>query len=139
MSMRIDGASIDAGNKGCATHWRPAGSMSNWSAVLLAALAASLPTHLALGADTTMVLLQPDALQWGDPILPGSPIPAFEKGAKVAVLQGMPGQDGPVVVRLKFPANYVIAPHWHSTASRNCAADCIRCSVHEPAHRSGPR
>ena len=115
ISMRIDGVSMDAGNNGCATHWRPARTMSNWSAALLVAVAASLTPHLALGADTAMVLLQPDKLQWGDPILPGSPISAFEKGAKVTVLQGVPGQGGPVVVRLKFPANYVIAPHWHST------------------------
>jgi mannose-6-phosphate isomerase-like protein (cupin superfamily) len=115
MSMRIDGASMDAKNNGCVAHGRPARSMSNWSAALLLAVAASLPAHLALGADTTMVLLQPDKLQWGDPILPGSPIPAFEKGAKVAVLQGVPGQGGPVVVRLRFPANYAIAAHWHST------------------------
>jgi quercetin dioxygenase-like cupin family protein len=62
-----------------------------------------------------MVLLQSDAIQWGDTVLPGSPIPAFEKGAKVAVLQGMPGQPGPIVVRLKFPAAYKVAPHWHTT------------------------
>jgi len=113
MSTRIEGSLVSAISERYATRWRPARS-SKWFAMLLTVLAAALP-HLALGADTTMVLMQPDALQWGDPILPGSPIPAFERGAKVAVLQGAPGQSGPVVVRLKFPANYVIAPHWHST------------------------
>ena len=115
MSMRIDGSSMDAVNHGCATCSSSARSMSSWSTMLFVALAAALPAQLSSAADTTMVLLQPDALQWGDPILPGSPIPAFESGAKVAVLQGMPGQPGLVVVRLKFPANFLIAPHWHST------------------------
>ena len=115
MSTRIEGSSVNAVNNGCSTRYSLARSMSNWAAMLLVVLAAALPAHFAVGADTAMVLLQPDALQWGDPVLPGSPIPAFERGAKVAVLQGVPGQAGPVVVRLKFPANYVIAPHWHST------------------------
>ena len=83
--------------------------------MLLAALAVVLPARLAAGAETPAVLLQPDAMQWGDPILPGSPLPAFEKGAKVAVLQGAPGGSGPVVVRLKFPANFSVAAHWHTT------------------------
>lgn len=83
--------------------------------MLLVALPAALAADVALGADTKMVMLQPDAVEWGDTILPGSPLPAFESGAKVAVLQGMPGKSGPVVARLKFPANFVISPHWHST------------------------
>jgi hypothetical protein len=83
--------------------------------VLFVALATTLPTGVASAAETTMVLLQPEAVQWGDPVLPGSPLPAFERGAKVAVLQGMPGKPGPVVARLKFPANFQVAPHWHST------------------------
>src|SRR5206468_2179522 len=83
--------------------------------MLFVALLTALSAHVALGAETTMVLLAPDALKWGEPILPGSALPAFERGAKVAILQGMPGQAGPVVVRLKFSANYRVAPHWHST------------------------
>ena len=49
-----------------------------------------------------------DQLKWGDapPVLP--------KGAKLAVLGGDPGKAGPYVIRLKMPANYKIAPHWHS-------------------------
>lgn len=115
MSMRSEGSLSDATRNGWATRYFPTLTLSTWCARLLVALAAALPAHLAVSAETTMVMLQPDALQWGDPILPGSPIPAFEKGAKVAVLQGVPGESGPVVVRLKFPANFVISPHWHST------------------------
>ena len=48
-------------------------------------------------------------LKWGD-----AP-PSLPKGAKIAVLSGDPGKAGPFVARLKVPANYKIAPHWHST------------------------
>ena len=106
-------ASMDGINNWCANRSRP----WNWSCavMLLAAVPVGLPAIDALAAETQMVLLQPVALQWGEPILPGSALPAFESGAKVAVLQGIPGQSGPVVVRLKFPANFMVAPHWHST------------------------
>jgi hypothetical protein len=83
--------------------------------IVMAALCAVAVTSLVRAEETAMVMLQPEKLQWGETVLPGSSKPAFEKGAKVAVLQGMPGQSGPVVVRLKFPANFLIAPHWHST------------------------
>jgi len=48
------------------------------------------------------------AVKYGDapPVLP--------KGAQLAVLQGDPSKSGPFVMRLKVPANYKIAPHWHS-------------------------
>ena len=53
-----------------------------------------------------------DKVQWGPapPILP--------PGAQLAVLEGNPGAKGPVVMRLKLPANYVIPPHWHSMHER---------------------
>jgi uncharacterized RmlC-like cupin family protein len=115
MSTRIEGYSAGATSDGSVTRPSPARLISTWFARLVVALAVGLPTHFAVSAETTMVMLPPETLQWGDPILPGSQIPAFEKGAKVAVLQGVPGESGPVVVRLKFPANFAISPHWHST------------------------
>ena len=33
----------------------------------------------------------------------------------MAVLSGDPGKAAPFVARLQLPANYKIAPHWHST------------------------
>lgn len=47
-------------------------------------------------------------LKWGPapPVLP--------KGAKVAVLNGDPFKPGQYTIRLSAPANYKIAPHWHS-------------------------
>ena len=49
------------------------------------------------------------AQTWG----PGPP--ALPAGAQAAIISGDPGKAGPFVMRLKFPAHYVIAPHWHPT------------------------
>ena len=48
-------------------------------------------------------------LKWGE-----AP-PNLPKGAKIAVLSGDPGKPGAFVGRLMVPANYKIAPHYHST------------------------
>jgi hypothetical protein len=65
-----------------------------------AAAAAPAPSH---------VLVTPRELKWGD-------APAkLPKGARFAVLSGDPGLPGPYTIRLKLPAGYKIAPHWHPT------------------------
>ena len=53
-----------------------------------------------------------DKVQWNPapPILP--------PGAQLAVLEGNPGAKGPIVMRLKLPADYVVPPHWHSMHER---------------------
>lgn len=38
---------------------------------------------------------------------------SLPKGAKIAVLEGNPALAGPFTIRLKFPADYRIPPHWH--------------------------
>jgi len=50
----------------------------------------------------------PDGIQYG-------PAPAFvQPGAELAVLEGNPmAASGDYTVRLKMPAGYRIAPHWH--------------------------
>jgi uncharacterized RmlC-like cupin family protein len=47
--------------------------------------------------------------------IPYGPAPAFvAPGAQLAVLEGNPmGASGEYTVRLKMPAGYKIAPHWH--------------------------
>src|SRR5246127_4967568 len=47
--------------------------------------------------------------------VPYGPAPAFvAPGAQLAVLEGNPmGASGDYTVRLKMPAGYKIAPHWH--------------------------
>ena len=52
-----------------------------------------------------MTTVTNDALKWVEP-------PTFP-GAKLAIVQGDPGKDGPFVYRVKLPANYKIAPHYH--------------------------
>jgi quercetin dioxygenase-like cupin family protein len=41
--------------------------------------------------------------------------PFFKAGAQFAVYQGDPGKDGVYTIRLKLPAGFVIAPHFHPT------------------------
>lgn len=39
--------------------------------------------------------------------------PTLPAGAEIAVLLGSPAEEGPFVIRLKFPAGYVVPPHRH--------------------------
>ena len=55
------------------------------------------------------VVVAPSELKWGDPP------PVFEKGASFALVAGDPSKSGLYAVRLKMPAGYKIAPHWHPT------------------------
>jgi quercetin dioxygenase-like cupin family protein len=55
------------------------------------------------------VLVEGGQVTWG----PAPPV--LNKGAQLAVLSGNPGATGPFVIRLKMPAGYKIAPHWHPT------------------------
>src|SRR5438876_11230004 len=41
--------------------------------------------------------------------------PSFPPGAKLAVLQGDPGQSALFTVRLDMPAGYKLPPHFHPT------------------------
>jgi hypothetical protein len=84
------------------------------STVRIAALAVTLATATfsPVRAQSSHVVVPADKVQWGP-----AP-PAFPAGAQMAVLEGNPGEKGPVTVRLKFPANYNIAAHWHSMTER---------------------
>lgn len=55
------------------------------------------------------VMFDAAQLKWGE-----AP-PALERGAQAAVLSGDPSQPGPFVLRLKVPAGFKIATHWHPT------------------------
>ena len=61
------------------------------------------------GKTPAHVLTTVAEVKWSDPP------PVFEKGASFTVMSGDPGQTGLFVVRLKMPAGYKIAPHWHPT------------------------
>ena len=58
------------------------------------------------------VLVPADKVQWGP-----AP-PALPAGAQISVLEGDPGQKGAITLRLQFPANYTVPPHWHSMTER---------------------
>jgi quercetin dioxygenase-like cupin family protein len=49
------------------------------------------------------------AVKWGPPP------PNMPPGAKFAVLEGDPAAKGLITVRIRIPAGYQIAPHWHPT------------------------
>jgi len=51
-----------------------------------------------------------DQVKWG-----AAP-PSLPAGAQAAVLLGDPMKQGPFVLRLKFPAGFLIPPHRHSQA-----------------------
>jgi quercetin dioxygenase-like cupin family protein len=66
---------------------------------------AETPTQSA----STHVMHDAAQLKWGD-----AP-PVFEKGAQAVVLSGDPGKPGWFVLRLKAPAGFKVALHWHPT------------------------
>jgi hypothetical protein len=88
-------------------------SITRRPTVYLATFALGLTLAVApAAAQSTHVLVPASKVQWG----PAPPrLPA---GAQVSVLEGNPAEKGAVTLRLKFPANYKIPPHWHSMAER---------------------
>jgi quercetin dioxygenase-like cupin family protein len=72
-------------------------------------LALCVGTAWSQQAPKAHVMMAPADVQWGE-----GP-PALPKGAEAFVLSGDPGKPGPFAIRLRFPAGYKIAPHWHPT------------------------
>lgn len=61
----------------------------------------------AASADTgAHAMVTPAQLQWKD-------VPSLPAGAKLAVIEGPLNEAVPFTFRLKLPANYRIAGHWH--------------------------
>lgn len=76
-------------------------------ASLLAILIA--PVH-AEEEPTESKFITPDQLVWIDnPLRPG---------AQMAVIEGDPKKPGPLILRLRFPADFSVPPHWHPAAER---------------------
>lgn len=76
------------------------------TAVAIAVAAALSGTALAQHATHGHTFATAKDLKWNDtPSLPG---------AKLAVIEGPLNEAKPFTMRLKFPANYKIAPHYHS-------------------------
>lgn len=73
-------------------------------ALLLSSAAVTRPQ----AAEPHHTVVHGDAVQWG-----AAP-PSLPPGAQAAVLLGSPAKEGPFVLRLKFPAGFVVPPHRHS-------------------------
>ena len=77
-----------------------------------AAVAVALTISGAAFAQHPHVLVPADKVKWGP-----AP-PALPAGAQISELEGDPGQKGAITLRLQFPANYTLPPHWHSMTER---------------------
>ena len=62
----------------------------------------------AQAGDPHHTVVPADTIKWG-----AAP-PSLPPGAQAAVLLGSPAKEGPFVLRLKFPAGFVVPPHRHS-------------------------
>ncbi len=80
----------------------------NWFIVRLWILVAAAAPSAVWAADMPAPV-QASEVKWG----PAPPVLA--PGAQMAVLAGDPAGAGLVTIRLKMPAGYKIAPHWHPT------------------------
>ena len=80
--------------------------MSKILAIVALALAVSSPAALAQHSAHGHVFAHSKDFKWNDtPSLPG---------AKLAVIEGPLNEAKPFTMRIRFPANYKIAPHFHS-------------------------
>ena len=75
------------------------------TAIVSAALGVAAPT---LAAESHHTVVPVDSVKWGP-----AP-PSLPPGARAAALLGSPAKEGPFVLRLKFPAGFVVPPHRHS-------------------------
>ena len=80
------------------------GGASNEQALQPSSGSASAP---AMAAHRGHVDMSPGNFQPGPPFFP--------PGSQIAVLQGDPSSTGEFTVRLKFPAGYLLPPHFHPT------------------------
>jgi quercetin dioxygenase-like cupin family protein len=69
---------------------------------------AILSAAVAQAGEGHHTVVHGDAVKWG-----AGP-PSLPPGAQGAALLGSPAKEGPFVLRLKFPAGFVIPPHRHS-------------------------
>ena len=78
------------------------------AAFVLGALALVFSATQVHGAEAHHTVVSGEAVKWG-----AAP-PSLPPGAQAAVLLGSPAKEGPFVLRLKFPAGFVVPPHRHS-------------------------
>ena len=66
------------------------------------------PATQVQATETHHTVVSGDAVNWGP-----AP-PSLPPGAQAASLLGSPAKEGPFVLRLKFPAGFIVPPHRHS-------------------------
>jgi quercetin dioxygenase-like cupin family protein len=71
-------------------------------------LAFSLGSSMIHANEQHHTVVPGDAVEWGP-----AP-PSLPADAQAAMIFGDPGKEGPFVLRLKFPAGFVVPPHRHS-------------------------
>src|SRR2546426_12840930 len=76
--------------------------------VSAAALAARARARAATTPSAGPIVVPPRGISWAD-----GP-PSLPRGAQFALLEGNPAEPVPLTLRLKFPPNYRIPPHWHA-------------------------
>jgi quercetin dioxygenase-like cupin family protein len=59
-------------------------------------------------SDQHHTVVSAEAVKWGP-----AP-PSLPPGAQAAILLGSPAKEGPFVLRLKLPADFIVPPHRHS-------------------------
>ena len=64
------------------------------------------------GTEMELSVFQPKDIKWTE-----AP-PSLPRGAKIAVLEGDPGKEGPFTFRAKLPDGYLIPPHIHPKVER---------------------
>jgi quercetin dioxygenase-like cupin family protein len=75
--------------------------------LVTAASATSVATRVQ-AAEPHHTVVSGDSLKWG--LAP----PSLPPGAQAAILLGSPAKEGAFVIRLRFPAGYIVPPHRHS-------------------------
>ena len=82
---------------------------TSYAALLVFAMGWSVSPGWAQSGDHKMV--KAADLKWED-------VPSLPKGAKAAVIEGPMSEAVPFTIRLKFPGNYKVPPHWHPAVER---------------------
>jgi quercetin dioxygenase-like cupin family protein len=77
-------------------------------AILATAASAIAVSTRAQSVEAHHTVVSGDSLKWGP-----AP-PSLPPGAQAAILLGSPTKEGAFVIRLRFPAGYVVPPHRHS-------------------------
>ncbi|MEP1214441.1 MAG: cupin domain-containing protein [Marinobacter sp.] len=91
----------------------PRGLDINGRCLAMAALLTASPFTLAVTPynGEGHIMVTPSDLEWG-------PVGSMAPGAQISIIEGDLAKEEPFTMRLKLPADYVIAPHIHPAYER---------------------